>query len=421
MIQRALLASGVLYFTAGCTSETASCEGEACDLELSEQPAFAVGGFVPWALSSGQLRLCFTRDPSLTTTEFTAVRDRVVTVLNQTWGSIPGLDFVSSCTAPSMSITLNDGAGAGFCGLGNGAACSIGADPANLPSVDGVAVHEVGHGLGMLHEHQMPGAAPLCANEAAILAGCTSCNAATCTAAQANACWFAVPAASSITVSAADKALATSRLASGVTACLPCSQGTCTVGSCDNATCTPAASYWGCFGANPTTGTVNVSTGDRGSAAGRVNDRTVVTTGKRLTRYDPKSIMNYCAAVNGGRTDDVPTPLDLLGMEMLYSTNRTHALGCGNGCFVTSTGLVTSTSGSLVSEWIARGSVDVPFKVSGTSSNVYSYSVSGLPNGTSTVNYTFVDPVNRSRSGSGSVTKSNTAYAALAGAVAMIY
>jgi hypothetical protein len=422
-----LAVSGGLLFAlvgaGGCASERASCEDNDCGDGLGDlaQPAFVVGSFVPWTLSNGQLRLCFTRDSSLTVTEFTTIRDRVVTTLNNTWGNVPALDFVSSCTAPAMSITLVKGGGSGSCGLGNGASCTIWGSASDLPDVDGTAVHEVGHGLGLLHEHQRPDAGTLCPFEQAILDGCQKCTALTCTAGEANACWFAAPAASTITVSAADKATAATLYSGGKAACLPCSQGTCAIGSCaGTGTCSPAASYWGCFGRNPTAGTINVSAGDRSTAQGRVSDRTKIGSGGILTWYDPRSIMNYCSGVNG-RTDAIPTQFDMLGMEMLYSANRTYALACGTGCFGTTTGLVTSSTGSVVSEWIRRGSVGVPFRVSGTSTDVYSYSVAGLANGSSTLNYTFRDPVGRSRSGSGTVTKGNPLYAAIAGAAVMIY
>jgi hypothetical protein len=173
---------------------------------------------------------------------------------------------------------------------------------------------------------------------------------------------------------------------------------------------------------NPTSGTISVSATDQGSAQGRVGDRTPISNGIIMTAYDPKSIMSYCSSVNGrASSDSNPTPYDMLGMEMLYSTTRTYGLGCGIGCFVTSSGVVTSTAGSIVSEWIMRGSAGVPFRVSGTSTDVYSYAVAGLPSGPSTLNYSFHDPVGHARSGSGVVNKSNTSYAALAGAIAMVY
>ena len=103
-------------------------------------------------------------------------------------------------------------------------------------------------------------------------------------------------------------------------------------------------------------GTVNLAMGDQQIAQFRVNDRVPITTGRVLTKFDPRSIMNYCSGPDG-RTEPVPTAYDMLGMEMLYAINRTYGLGWGVGCFVTTSGLVTSTTGSIVSEWIGSGSV----------------------------------------------------------------
>lgn len=417
----------ITVVVAGCTYEHERCVGEACEETAAAvtQPAFAVGGFVPWPLTNGQLRLCITQKRSaeapLSPTEFTAVRDHVVSILNSTWGVVPGLDFVASCTAPAMRIALVRGAGWGFCGLGNGAACTVAADPANLSSVDGTAVHEVGHGLGLLHEHQRPDAEPLCPVEQTILNGCTQCATGTCSASDANDCWFSLPEASTISLSPSDQSQAATLLAGGNAACSACAQGTCQVGSCDSqSNCAPATSYWACLGVNPTSGTMKVSTADLGSARARVGDRTPIPNGIVLTKqYDGRSIMNYCASVNG-RTDAFPTSGDLLGMEMLYAADRNYGLGCGVGCFLTSAGLVASSAGSITSEWIMRGSVGIPFRVSETSNDVFSYPVSALPNGTSTVRYSFVDVAHHARTGSGTVIKSDTSFAAIAGAIAAV-
>jgi hypothetical protein len=140
-----------------------------------------------------------------------------------------------------------------------------------------------------------------------------------------------------------------------------------------------------------------------------------------MTGYDPLSIMNYCSDVAGRSSSDaMPTPHDLLGVEMLYSKSRTYVLGCNIGCFLTSSGVVTSSAGAIESEWIMRGSVGIPFRVSGTSTDLYSYSVAGLGSGTSTLTYSFHDVVGNSRTGSGSVNKSGGLYAALATVVTAV-
>jgi len=429
--QRLMMASGLAFIPllmGGCTSGEAVCVGDSCESSLGvvTQPAFLVGGFVPWSLSGGILRLCFASDTSdprftLSASEFANVSAHVVDVLNSTWGNVPNMHFQSGCAAPAMSIKLSKGGGYGNCGLGNGAGCAISIDPNDLASNDITIVHEVGHGLGLIHEHQRPDAQPLCAYEQTILDGCTKCSTGTCTALEATECWFAAPAASTIVVTASDKSTAANLFALGKAACRSCAQGTCAIGSCESGSCLPSDSYFGCFGRNPSLGTVQVSSADLPNAQGRVSDRSAINDGRVLTTYDSISIMNYCASENG-RIDAIPTPRDMLGMEMMYSTPRVYGLSCSSGCFATGSGLLTSNDGSIVSEWIARGSLNIPFRVSGTSTDTYSYSVSGLVAGTSTVSYSFSDPVGRGRSGSAVVTKSNGSYAALSGAIlASIY
>lgn len=396
------------------------CNNGNCDEQVGtvKQPAFAVSPFNPWPLSSGKLRLCFKRDKSLSIADYPVLLGHILHTLNKTWGHIPGLSFVQGCKAPAMSITLEKGNGYGYCGLGKGASCSIAGEVTDLDKLDSVAVHEVGHGLGLLHEHQRPDAPPLCPKEENILKGCQQCKNGTCDVASAKACWFSVPAASSITVSLADKNQAINRVAAGVASCLSCSHGSCAVGSCDSkGTCTPVDSYLACFGKQPTTGTLNVAS-VHPSAPSRVDDRVPRMNGKVLTKYDSASIMSYCAKFHG-RTNDIPTDLDMLGMEMLYSTNRNYRLGCGMACFEVSGGVVTSTTGSIVAEWIARGSLGIPFKINGTSNYIYSYPVNALSNGTTKVQYTFRDPVGKQRTGSGTVTKSDSYFTAIVSALSV--
>lgn len=425
MIHTNAILAGILVAvlaTEGLTSEHPACNSAECNESLRSMRlrSFAMGGLNPWPLNGSPLHLCFIRDSTLTVAEFNILRDRVIQTLNKTWGRIPGVSFVSGCTAPAMNITLKkDSNGYGSCGLGNGSSCMIAGVVSNLDSLDSVAVHEVGHGLGLLHEHQRPDAPNLCDNEKNILKGCQQCTAATCSTAEANACWFSVPKSSSITVSADDKTWAINQLSAGIAKCSECSKGTCIVGACDNGTCTEN-SYWGCFGKNPTFGTINVSNEDHDIAQWRVNDRVPINNGWVLTKYDPASIMSYCSGLHG-RTDAIPTDNDMLGMEMLYSINRNYGIGCGDGCFETTAGLVTLTTGSIVSEWIARGSVGIPFQIKGTSEYVYSYPVISLNSDTSSISYAFKDAVGNTRNGSGTVTKSNPIFTAILGTLSVAW
>jgi hypothetical protein len=406
----------------GCGFDSTTCEGAACDETLGHtmEPSLALGNLVPWPNPNGRIELCFTRDAGNTLgADFNTAADHVYATLNTTWGNVPGLDFieVGICRTDTLKIELGFGAGdSGVCGWGKGASCAIGVNPANLAAADGTIVHEVGHGLGLVHEHQHPLAASLCPVEQNILDGCTQCVSGTCSASDCGKC-FGVPANSSLAVSSTDRTSAQQLLAGGNTACQSCAQGTCLVGACPDGTCSPSDSYWACFGAAPTTGTVTLTADNKNFAQMRVNDRTVYTDGIVLTNYDPLSIMNYCRS-NNGALNDRPTEYDMLGMEMLYSADRNYGIACGGGCFATGSGLVTTSTGSVVSEWIARGSLGVPFRVGGT--DVYSYSVVPLPTGVSTLGYTFVDPIGRPRSGSGTVRKSNAMFAAIAEAATTI-
>lgn len=425
MVASSLVLTPILL--GGCSRDDVRCGGDDCDNSLGEvtQAAFLVGSFVPWPLNNGILNLCFsnpTAPPTaLSASEFSDLSNHMLFVLNNTWGNVPNLHFQPGCTAPALSIALANGGGqidGGSSSFGNGAKIEMATDPNNLADNDATIVHEVGHALGLLHENQRPDAEPLCEAEQNILNGCTKCatGTGTCTAAEATECWFWAPEDSTIVVTASDKTTAANLFAGGKTACQSCAQGTCVVGSCSAGPCAPSDSYLGCFGTNPSFGTLQLTTHDIGSAQGRVADRTAINDGRVLTTFDPLSIVNYCASANG-RVDGVPTPRDMLGMEMMYSTARVYGLGCGSACFTTASGPLTLDGGSVVSEWIARGSLNVPFRVSGTSTDVYSYSVSGLAAGSSTISYSFSDPLGNSRSGSGTVKKSNASYSAIAGTI----
>jgi hypothetical protein len=275
--------------------------------------------------------------------------------------------------------------------------------------------------MGLIHEHQRPGVT-LCTREQTSLTNCTKCSdsttnpaAETCTLAEATACYGRLPPTSTVAVTFAYKTRAEVSFQAGMAECQACATGTCTVGCPE---CEDTKTFWGCYREVPnTTSTTNglllVSEADRNNAVQAVNDRKTVSDALFLTHSDPMSIMHYCRGENGAVDNGIPTTWDMLGMEMLYSANRLYGLGCGRGCFSTSSGVVTTNSGSVVSEWIARGSLNVPFRV-GTGSYVYSYSVAGLPAGASTFAYNFRDAIGNTRNGSGTVIRSNTRFAAIA-------
>ncbi len=329
--------------------------------------AFNLEGFEPWPLKNGQVQVCI-RAPEdsnlrLKQKDYDSFRKDAVTVLNETWGRAPGLSFNESCSPSDPSqivLTLTNQAGWGQCGSGKGAACTVGASATDPVAFRRVLVHEVGHGLGLAHEHQTPTNQPLCLREQVIYDGC-----------------------------------------------LQCADGECS-----------AQDYKDCFllGTAPSPVVKLPPTGDYSQAAAkdRQLQREPDYTARALTRYDPLSLMGYCQVdFNGPGDSHNPTVFDLLAVEMLYSADRNYGLGCDVGCLLTKTGVVISSTGSLVSEWTGRGAYNIPMRISGSNAKVFSLAASQLPAGFSTLSYTFRDPWDNPRHGGGTVERSDAKFAAM--------
>jgi hypothetical protein len=350
----------------GCSSEAQWEDDQR--LGQAEQPsaAHSLNAWTAWPMP---LSLCFTRAAGLSIPDFNTMKSWVTAGLGETWGQVPGMGFVEGCTAGAMGITLQHGDAFGFCGTGQGASCTIsGRVSDGSERLKATAVHEVGHGLGLLHEHQRVDAGPLCPGEQAILDACQAC------------------AGSSSSCSPAPKC--------------------------------PAWAFNGCFFGNVTM-PQTLSTDQCWAAKGRVADRVPISGAELLTVPDPRSIMSYCAVPNGRDPDDyMPTQYDLLGMEMLYPADRDYRMGCASGCFATSSGVIVRSDGAVTSEWTARGALDVemltdfwfPFGPWTTT-----IPAQDLPSGTAEFVYGFVDPRAGILSGSGIATKSNAMHAALLG------
>lgn len=190
---------GVLMCAAALTLLDAGCVKPAPDEEVTEVTQGELAAVDPnWLrtrLWPNGVKVCFTSPDNADLT--TAQRNQVnqaktdaISALQETWAASSALTFtnVGDCptTIPSgtLKIALEwykpDGPGnkdggirqGGWCGTGIGAWCIVEANDINW--VKPIAVHEVGHALGIPHEHQRANAAgtswevPLCPEERAI-------------------------------------------------------------------------------------------------------------------------------------------------------------------------------------------------------------------------------------------------------------
>jgi len=330
--------------------------------------------WTPWPMP---LSVCFVHSTGLSKADFNTIKSWAITGLQQTWGRVHGVSFTDDCTATHvLNINLQHDLGGswGNCGMGVDATCTINGSVADgIEPVKAIVVHEVGHALGMLHEHQRLDS-ELCPFEQGVLDGCTAC------------------------INASP--------------------------SCSPLPTCSAADYNTCFLTN-ITGNITLTADACGHAQSRINDRTPIPGARRLTvNEDPISIMNYCSGFNGRDLNPpvydlagyMPTVYDLLGLEMLYPVNRTYRIGCTNGipgCFSTAVGAIVRLDGMITSEWTARGALDIGMRPTGVGTYGSSISASSIPAGQSNFTYQFIAPRGEILTGAGTITKSNSMHSAL--------
>jgi hypothetical protein len=382
------LAAGILAVM------VSACEGlpeqAPADITESVEQPVAAYQFGTWNAWTMPVDVCFTKNtdpkcncPTPTTcttctptdTQYTDLKALAMTGLQESWGLVPGISFVNrgECTSSMTSylhIKIAWGPGwGGACGVGVGTTCGLGGGTANdndKKFYKAIIGHEVGHGLGLAHEHQRVDADNCNKN---IVDACNRCKTAfdagkTCTAADWNLCASPNPAVTTAVYYA------------------------------------PGSDQYGKIGE-------------------MLGNNAPVSTLERLTPYDPISIMNYCAGKNGrDGLDDRPTAWDLLGMEMIYPLNTTYRIGCKSGCFVTGTGAITRTDGSVTTAWMERGALSITMIDPKTGQNVTSLSTSAIAAGSTQLTFTFKAPrTNTSLTTSGTLVNDNAAHTSLVNAI----
>ena len=252
--------------------------------------------------------------PKMPTEFYEGQKEFVASVVDGVWGASSGLTFNVTGDCPAqppvddLVINLRDygvqNGSSGFCGLGVGAHCEFGANTTNYADLGWVALHEIGHALGLPHEHQRMDAV-LCEDLAARIAACDECT---------------------------------------NDGCTPGAIGVC---SC------PSVDYETCFRRTARTRPNTLLTlAELYEARGVLNDGAPRADVLGLTDYDPSSVMNYC-----GPRPDFSSPLDKIGIQILYPSGTTLNPACAEGCWSTSEGLLLHSNGAIEDRWKARGAL----------------------------------------------------------------
>jgi hypothetical protein len=360
------------FALAGCSAGDLGDTGTSRDESLSTAQEAAqtpmLSTWTPWRMP---LALCIQRgqtDPNESgyydPVTFETVAQNTLDLIARTWGLVPGMSFFRSCSpAEKMTLKLFSDSGGGGCSVGVGAVCEI-----RPTDNDWQVVHEIGHGLGMHHEHQRSEFVA-CPGHQALIDAWNRCTAA----------YDATPKQ-------------------------PCT----------------AADVNFIFNPDPNVSVPTIITAEQRAKIEEVRTANLPDpNAAKLTVYDPQSVMSYCGIEFGG--SEKPTNFDLLGMEMLYPLNTGHKLRCKKGCFNTPSGVVVRTDGIVTSGWFARGAIRVPMSLTtATSASPSTISATSLPSGTASVSFTLLDPRGNRRTGSGTSLKSNAVHAAIAASTRVV-